>query len=51
MPPDRTVVTESGIDTAEDVRLMRRHDVNAFLVGETLMRSADPGAKLRELFG
>jgi indole-3-glycerol phosphate synthase len=49
--PDRTVVTESGIATAEDVALRRRHDVNAFLVGETLLRAGDPGAKLRELFG
>ncbi|HEY7841384.1 MAG TPA: indole-3-glycerol phosphate synthase TrpC [Gammaproteobacteria bacterium] len=48
--PDRTVVTESGIAAAGDVALMRRHDVNAFLVGETLLRAADPGAKLRELF-
>ena len=48
--PDRTVVTESGIATAEDVRLLRRHDVNVFLIGETLLRAADPGAKLRELF-
>jgi len=49
--PDRTVVTESGIGTAEDVVLMRARDVNAFLIGETLLRAADPGAKLRELFG
>ncbi|MBI2993901.1 MAG: indole-3-glycerol phosphate synthase TrpC [Gammaproteobacteria bacterium] len=48
--PDRTVVTESGIRSREDVALMRRHGVNAFLVGETLMRAPDPGAKLRELF-
>ena len=51
MFPDRTVVTESGIGTAEDVRMLRRHDVNVFLVGETLLRAVDPGAKLRELFG
>jgi indole-3-glycerol phosphate synthase len=51
MFPDRTVVAESGIHTAEDVRLLRRHEVNAFLVGEALLRAADPGAKLRELFG
>jgi indole-3-glycerol phosphate synthase len=49
--PDRTIVTESGINTAEDVARMRRHEVNAFLIGETLLRAADPGAKLRELFG
>ena len=46
----RTVVTESGIHTPEDVHLMRKHDVNAFLVGEALMSADDPGARLKELF-
>ncbi|MGD2118744.1 MAG: indole-3-glycerol phosphate synthase TrpC [Chromatiales bacterium] len=50
IPADRLVVTESGIHTADDVALMRRHQVHAFLVGEAFMRAADPGAKLRELF-
>ncbi len=49
--PDRTVVTESGIRTPEDVARLRRHGVNAFLVGEALMAAPDPGVKLRELFG
>lgn len=48
---DRTVVTESGIHTPEDVQLMRKQDVNAFLIGEAFMSVGDPGAKLRELFG
>lgn len=47
--PDRTVVTESGIRNREDIALMRRHDVHAFLIGETLMGAEDPGEKLREL--
>ncbi|MEI2741927.1 MAG: indole-3-glycerol phosphate synthase TrpC [Candidatus Competibacter sp.] len=51
IPPDRTVVTESGIHTPADVALMRQHGVHAFLVGEAFMRAADPGAKLAELFG
>ena len=51
MPADRIVVTESGILTPADVRLMQQHGVNAFLVGESFMRAADPGAKLAELFG
>ena len=51
IPDDRIVVTESGIHTAADVQLMRSHDVNAFLVGEAFMREAQPGEKLRELFG
>jgi indole-3-glycerol phosphate synthase len=49
--PERTVITESGINNQEQIRLMRHRGVNAFLIGEALMRAADPGAKLRELFG
>ena len=50
IPADRVVVTESGIHTREDVDLMRRHGVNAFLVGEAFMRAPEPGEKLAELF-
>lgn len=51
IPSDRIVVTESGILGPEDVTLMRQHQVNAFLVGESFMRAPDPGVKLAELFG
>jgi indole-3-glycerol phosphate synthase len=51
MMHDRTVVTESGIHTPNDVALLRRHGVSAFLVGEAFMAAADPGEKLKELFG
>lgn len=47
---DRTVVTESGIHTVEDVQFMRKNDVNAFLVGEAFMKAEDPGAALKALF-
>ncbi len=47
---ERIVVTESAITLPEDVQLMREHQVNAFLVGETFMRAEQPGEKLRELF-
>jgi indole-3-glycerol phosphate synthase len=50
IPDDRVVVTESGIHEPDDVDLMRRHGVNAFLVGEAFMRADDPGARLAELF-
>ena len=50
IPPDRLVITESGIHTAEDVALMRGASVQAFLVGEAFMRAEEPGEKLRELF-
>ncbi len=48
---DRIVVTESGISTAEDVKLMREHQVHAFLVGEAFMRADDPGVELAKVFG
>jgi indole-3-glycerol phosphate synthase len=50
IPDDRIVVTESGILTAADVALMRRNNVDAFLVGEAFMRAADPGSELGRLF-
>ncbi len=50
LPRGALLVTESGIHTREDVALMRRHGVHAFLVGEAFMRADDPGAKLKELF-
>jgi indole-3-glycerol phosphate synthase len=50
IPDGRIVVTESGILAAGDVELMRRHRVNAFLVGEAFMRSSRPGQALATLF-
>ena len=49
IPEDHIVVTESGIHTIDDVKAMRGHDVNAFLVGESFMRAEDPGRKLNEM--
>ncbi len=51
IPADRLVVTESGILVRADVERMRRAGVHAFLVGEALMRAAEPGEALRALFG
>ncbi|HTQ99154.1 MAG TPA: indole-3-glycerol phosphate synthase TrpC [Candidatus Acidoferrum sp.] len=49
--PDKTsVITESGILARADVEEMMKHGVYGFLVGESFMRAADPGAKLQELF-
>ncbi len=50
IPQDRIVVTESGINTIDDVKALRGHGVNTFLVGEALMREKDPGMKLLEMF-
>lgn len=50
IPPDRLVVTESGILGPADVARMRQAGVNAFLVGEAFMRAPDPGEALAALF-
>ncbi len=50
VPADRLLVTESGIQTPEDVRRMREAKVNAFLVGEAFMRASEPGEALAKLF-
>lgn len=50
IPQDRTMVTESGINTREHVRRMQSSKINAFLVGEAFMRCPDPGAALQKLF-
>lgn len=49
VPPGLLVVSESGIDGPEQIRRLERLGVHAFLIGETLMRAREPGAKLREL--
>lgn len=51
IPGDVLTITESGINSVEDVSSMRQHGVHAFLVGEAFMRADDPGAALRTLFG
>ncbi len=50
IPQDRIVVTESGIHTKADVKLMQKSRVNTFLVGEAFMLAEEPGQKLAELF-
>jgi indole-3-glycerol phosphate synthase len=50
IPPDRIVITESGILRPEDVSLMRANGVDCFLVGEAFMRAPDPGVELARLF-
>jgi indole-3-glycerol phosphate synthase len=51
VPPDRLLITESGISSAADVQCMHAAGVHAFLVGEAFMRAPDPGAALASLFG
>jgi len=49
VPTDIVFVAESGIQGLEDARRMREAGADAILVGELLMRSADPAAQIREL--
>lgn len=47
----RFVVSESAIETREDVERVAEAGAKAILVGETLMRDADPAAAIRRLLG
>lgn len=49
VPSEITFVSESGMKTPEDISVLSRNGTNAVLIGETLMRAADKGEKLREL--
>ncbi len=51
VPPDRVLVLESGIRSAEDARRAEAAGAHAVLVGEALMRAADPAAAVRKLVG
>ncbi len=49
---DRDVlISESGIQTAEDIKKLAAVGVKAVLIGETLLRAEDVGAKVAELIG
>ena len=48
-PRDRVVIAESAIETRAQAAAAELTGADAVLVGSTLMRAADPGAKLREL--
>ena len=51
LPAGITVVSESGIRSADDVRRMADAGVDAVLVGEALMTAEDQGAAARTLLG
>jgi indole-3-glycerol phosphate synthase len=50
-PPDATLVAESGLRTRTDIERLQSVGYRAFLIGETLMRAADPQAALAALQG
>lgn len=51
VPDECVFVSESGIASRADVELLEMHDVDAILVGETLMRRPNIGAAVDELLG
>ncbi|MEW6142026.1 MAG: indole-3-glycerol phosphate synthase TrpC [Chloroflexota bacterium] len=51
VPAGITIVSESGIHSAQDVETLRHVGINAILVGESLVTSPDPALKLAELLG
>ena len=50
IPAGKTVVAESGLQKPEEVKRMKELGVHAVLIGEALMTSPDPAAKIKELF-
>ena len=51
IPNDIIFVSESGVKTAEDVRVLREIGADAVLIGEALMKAEDKKQKLNELRG
>ena len=49
IPKDRTVISESGIRTREDILRLSDAGIHGFLIGESLVTAQDPATKLREL--
>jgi len=49
IPPDRIVVSESGINDRGDIEKLRQWDIDAVLIGEALMSAPDIAAKMKEL--
>jgi indole-3-glycerol phosphate synthase len=51
VPPGRFLVAESGITRRDEIVRLMENGLHAFLIGESLMREEDIGAKLQELLG
>ena len=49
VPPERMIVSESGLATSDDLAELARYGARAFLIGETLLRADDVAAATRNL--
>ena len=50
-PPDRFLISESGVRTYDDIRRLQKVGVQGFLVGESLMRQPDVAVAVQKLLG
>ena len=46
IPADRIVISESGIHSAENIKMLQEQGINTFLIGEAFMRKDNPGVQL-----
>lgn len=51
IPEDKIIVSESGINSHDDIVELKNSGVDAFLIGEALMKEKDIAKKLKELIG
>jgi indole-3-glycerol phosphate synthase len=51
IPPEKIIVSESGLRTRKELKWLDGLGVSAALIGETLLQCSEPGLKLRELLG
>lgn len=49
IPNDFVKISESGLHTAEDIKLLKKAGFNGFLIGEAFMKTNNPGAELETL--
>jgi indole-3-glycerol phosphate synthase len=51
VPPDRFLISESGIKSNADIKRLQKVCVQGFLVGESLMRQPDVTRAVKDLLG
>ena len=49
IPENFTKISESGLNSIDDIRILLECGFDGFLIGEQFMREKDPGSKLKEL--
>jgi len=49
IPENFVKISESGISSAKEISILRKHGFKGFLVGETFMRDKDPGKEVLKM--